>query len=105
MLFLIISLYYDIVDKYEKNKVVINCDISEITSSKKYDLIVSVSTLEHVGWDEHVFDNNVQGDISSLDDTKIPKAIRKLEFLLNNQGKIIVTLLIGYNEILDNIKR
>ncbi|CEA14315.1 hypothetical protein [Methanobacterium formicicum] len=94
---------HDIVDKYEKNKGVINCDISEIPSSEKYDLIVSISTLEHVGWDEHVFDNNVQGDISSLDDTKIPKAIRKLESLLNNRGKIIVTLPIGYNGILDKL--
>jgi hypothetical protein len=43
---------HDIVDKYEKADGVINQDVVHFYSPKKYDLIVSVSTLEHVGWDE-----------------------------------------------------
>lgn len=43
---------HDIVDKYELAKGVINQDIVDFTACHKYDLIVSISTLEHVGYDE-----------------------------------------------------
>jgi len=47
-----IKLEHDILDKYETAKGVINEDIVDFKSEKKYDLIISISTLEHVGWDE-----------------------------------------------------
>lgn len=40
---------HDIIDKYEKGKGVINEDVVDFRPPKKYDLIVSISTLEHVG--------------------------------------------------------
>jgi hypothetical protein len=95
------SVNHDIVDKYEIAEGVINCDISEIPNSKKYDIIITISTLEHVGWDEYVFSDDVEWDINSLDKTKIPNAIKKLQTLLKTDGKIVVTLPIGYNKILD----
>ena len=45
------SVNYDILDKYEKAKGIINKDIIKFKPNKKYDLIISISTLEHVGWD------------------------------------------------------
>ena len=42
---------HDVVDKYEVIGSVINQDIVEFNPSKRYDLIVSISTMEHVGWD------------------------------------------------------
>ena len=84
---------HDILDKYEKSKGVINDDVINFKSEKKYDLIVSISTLEHVGWDEN-----------PRDDTKIPRAIENLKTLIGpNGGLIIITLPIGYNPVLDQL--
>src|SRR3990172_4116095 len=41
---------HDVLDKYERAPGVINEDVVEFKSNKRYDLIVSISTLEHVGW-------------------------------------------------------
>lgn len=94
---------HDIIDKYEIADNVVNCDISEIQTSKKYDLILCISTLEHVGWDEHLFDKNFEEDTNSLDETTILNAIKKLRTLLQDQGKIIFTVPVGYNKILDGL--
>jgi hypothetical protein len=40
---------HDIVYKYEKAKGVINEDVINFRLPKKYDLIISISTLEHMG--------------------------------------------------------
>lgn len=44
---------WTILDKYEKAKGVINEDIFEFFPDEKYDLIVSISTFEHIGFDEY----------------------------------------------------
>lgn len=81
---------HDIVDKYEKADDVINEDVVNFQPSKKYDLIVSISTLEHVGWDEN-----------PREASKIFRAIEHLKNLLSPGGKMIVTLPLGYNLKLD----
>ena len=43
---------HDVLDKYEKAPGVINQDVVEFAPRKKYSTIVSISTLEHVGFDE-----------------------------------------------------
>lgn len=83
---------HDILDKYEKADGVINQDIINFWPNKKYNLIVSISTLEHVGWDEN-----------PREPTKILKAIENLKNLLASKGKIIVTLPLGYNPEMDNL--
>jgi len=84
---------HDVLDKYEIAKGVISEDVIDFRSVKKYDLIVSISTLEHVGWDE-----------TTLDDTKIPKAIENLKSLITSRGgTIIITLPLGYNSNLDKL--
>lgn len=45
-------IHHDIVDKYEVCPGVINQDIADFLPQEKYDLILSISTVEHVGWDE-----------------------------------------------------
>lgn len=81
---------HDIVDKYERAEDVINKDVCNFQPSKKYDLIVSISTLEHIGWDEN-----------PREPSKILKAIEHLKNLLSPGGKMIVTLPLGYNSGMD----
>ena len=45
-------IHHEVIDKYEVSSGVINQDIVEFVPQDKYDLIISISTLEHVGWDE-----------------------------------------------------
>ena len=86
------SIPHDVVDKYEVDEGVINQDIVDYNPAEKYDLIVSISTLEHVGWDE-----------TPRDDTKIPRAMENLRRLSKPGGLIAITLPIGYNSVLDKL--
>lgn len=92
----VLSHYYlinhDVLDKYEKDDRVINKDVVSFTSRIKYDLIVSISTLEHVGWDEDI-----------KDPLKIPKAIKQMKKLLSKNGRFIFTVPFGYNSHLDEL--
>lgn len=86
------SCKHDILDKYEIYEGVINQDAAEFKSKKKYDLIVSISTLEHIGWDEKPRDNK-----------KIFRTIKNLTSQLERNGKIVATIPLGYNNSLDNL--
>ncbi|MGB7884577.1 MAG: hypothetical protein WBL44_17790 [Nitrososphaeraceae archaeon] len=83
-----------IVDKYESAPGVINEDILDYRTDEKFDLIISISTLEHVGWDE-----------TPRDDTKIPKTLENLKNLVMPGGQIIITVPIGQNPVLDDLVR
>jgi hypothetical protein len=84
---------HDILDKYEMAKGVTNADVVHFTSEKKYDLIISISTLEHVGWDE-----------KPRDDMKILLAIENMRTLISSRGgTIMITVPLGYNPTLDKL--
>jgi hypothetical protein len=84
---------HDILDKYEIAKGVINQDVVDFKTPKRYDLIVSISTLEHVGWDEKPREN-----------MKIPRAIENLRSLITSRGgAILVTVPLGYNSDLNKL--
>jgi SAM-dependent methyltransferase len=72
---------HDIVDKFELRKNVINKDISDFHPDKKYNLIVSISTLEHIENIDRVFKN--------------------LNNLLTKDGMILFTIPVGYNKLAD----
>lgn len=84
---------HDVVDKYERSSMVINQDIAHFRSKKPYDLIVSISTLEHVGWDES----------DSRNPEKVIKAFDNIADQLCPNGNIVVTMPLGYNPDLDEI--
>jgi len=84
------SVEYDILDKYEKAKGVINEDLIDFKPQKKYNLIIAISTLEHIGWDEE-----------PKEPGKVLKAIEKLKQMLADNGKIIATIPFGWNPELD----
>jgi len=94
----VLSQYYpvehDVLDKYERVDGIINQDVVDFNPEKKYDLIICISTLEHVGWDER-----------PKDPEKILRAIDNLKELLDKQGEIIVTIPLGYNPAIDDLIR
>jgi len=95
--------YYDfsheVVDKFEKGEGIANEDVVDFRPAGKYDLIVTVSTLEHVGWDE---DPGARQKILG-EPAKILKAIENLRGLLAPGGKLVITLPLGYNPQLDRL--
>ncbi len=83
---------HDILDKYDKTRGLINQDVVDFNPPQKYDLIISISTLEHVGWDE-----------KPREPMKILRATENLRSLIVSGGRIIVTLPLGYNTELDGL--
>lgn len=83
---------HDVLDKYERAPEVINQDVVNFKPRKKYDLIISVSTLEHVGWDE-----------KPRKPGKVLQAVKNLKKLLTPNGKMIITLPLGYNPEVDKL--
>lgn len=77
------------VDLYEKSySHVINEDITEFSTSERYDLVVSVSTLEHVGFD--------YGEDKDPDKCRV--AVERIRDLLTSGGRLVVTCGFGYNK-------
>lgn len=81
---------YDVVDKYESRDNIISADIVDYVPKRKYDLIISISTLEHVGHDE-----------AEKDPNKTYVAISRLKNMLNKDGIIAITVPMGHNPHLD----
>lgn len=81
-----------VVDKYEQAAGVFNQDVVLFDPQEKFDLIVSISTLEHIGWDE---DKRSKG--------KIPVVIKKVRAWLKPGGKAIFTFSLGHNQYLDKL--
>jgi len=84
---------HDILDKYEKAPGVINEDVITFNPKKKYDLIVSISTLEHVGWSFP----------EAKETKKTLNAIRKLKKMLKKSGLIMVTFPLFFRKDLTNL--
>ena len=88
---------HDIVDKYERSDGVINLDIVDYQPDKRYDLIVSISTLEHIGWDENLREKS---DLLGKP-WKTLQAVDSLKACLAPGGMIVATFPVGYNPQLD----
>jgi len=86
--------HHDTVDRYEAGPRVLNVDIGSFRPEAPYDLILSISTLEHVGWDER-----------PRDPTKAIRAIRHICSLLSPGGTFFMTVPIGSHPSLDEYLR
>lgn len=84
---------HDILDKYEKAPGVINEDAMIYDPPKRYDLIVSISTLEHVGLD--------YGEEYSPE--KFNLVLNNLKRLLSRNGQLFITLPISFNPYLQKL--
>ncbi len=81
---------HEVIDKYEKGRGIRNEDVRDFNPGCRYDLIISVSTLEHVGWDE----NPRQPE-------KAVRAIQHLSTQLVPGGQFFMTVPVGHNLALD----
>ncbi len=79
------------VDLYEHAAGVTNVDINDFVDAQGFDVIVSLSTLEHVGWEE-----DPQQPEKSL------AALAKLRELLRPGGVCLVSVPLGCNPALDD---
>ena len=78
-----------VVDKYERHAAARNEDFLEHAGGP-YDLVVSVSTFEHIGWDE-----------PDRDAAKFRVALGHARRLLAPGGRLLVTVPLGYNPAVD----
>lgn len=79
-----------VLDKYERSADVLNVDVLDYRPDERWDFIISISTLEHVGWDEE-----------PKDEGKTLRAVRHLRSLLAPDGRMFVTVPRGYHPGLD----
>lgn len=87
---------HEVLDKYELGRNVINQDVCDFQPAKMYDRIVSISTFEHIGFDD-------RADGSSGE--KIHDAIRKTRSWLRPHGRFVLTAALGYNRQFDDLVR
>ena len=83
---------HDVVDKYEIAPGVTNVDAVEFDSGKKYDLIICISTLEHIGWDE-----------TPRDPARPQAALENLRRLLAPGGELVITVPVGLKPAVDRL--
>lgn len=82
---------HQVLDRYERNLPgVINDDVITFDPAARFDAILSISTLEHVRWDED--DQDPHGSA---------KALENLHRLLAPGGRMLVTIPIGWNPGVD----
>jgi hypothetical protein len=81
---------HTIIDKYESGRGVINEDICTFAPGRVFDLIISISTLEHVGYDEN---------------PRRPEqcivALENIRNLLKPGGQAWITIPTGYNPFIE----
>lgn len=82
------------IDKYDRSPGVTNADIVDFNPGRRFGTIVSVSTLEHVGWDE-----------VPRDPEKPLKAVSNIRRLLSQGGTALITVPLGYNPNVDRYVR
>jgi hypothetical protein len=81
---------HDVVDKYERAPGVTNLDSLDFRPDTGYGLIVSISTLQHIGFEEEVDDPD-----------KPARVLEHLMSLLIPGGALLITFPLGYSPSLD----
>lgn len=93
----VLSHYYPvshtILDKYEKGKGVINEDVVDFSFGRKFDLIISISTMEHVG---HSYGEKYNS-------SKFLKGVANLVKHLKKDGVLVITCPVFYNPVITKL--
>jgi len=89
------SLAHEVIDKFDHTSSVTRGDVVTFSTDSSYDLILSISTFEHIGFDD------ARADSAEM----IPAAIRNCRRFLRDAGQLLLTVPIGYNKHLDELIR
>lgn len=84
------SMAHTVIDRYEHAPGVTNMDILDFEPKPRFDAIVTISTIEHIGWDDTPRD-----ELRALD------VIPHLRRMLNDRGRLLVSFPIGHHPHLD----
>lgn len=87
---------HTVLDKFERGANVINEDILTYRPGRQFDLILSISTFEHIGFDDEAEGSSAEKILAALDACKA---------LLTPTGKLVITIPINYNPELDELIR
>lgn len=85
---------YVVVDKYERSPSVLNIDFVDYQTKELYDAFISISTFEHIGWDE-----------TPKDEAKVMRALKRIDDLVARKENVLVSFPLGYHPTLDAIVR
>jgi len=83
-----------VVDKYEKSPGVHNIDFFDYDKRNKFDAFLSISTFEHIAWDE-----------KKRDSKKLLDCFYKIKQHVKDRSQVLVTAPLGYNDFLDDFVR
>ena len=83
-----------VVDKYEQSPGVHNIDFAQFEPPKLFDGFISVSTLEHIGWDD-----------TPREAEKVRSCIDNIKSCIRSTEAVFVSFPLGYNEYLDDLAR
>ena len=86
---------YPILDLHEKGRTVVNKDVISFNLKKKFDLILSVSTMEHVGFSKRYWEPKKP--------KKFSKGIVNLKKHLKKNGELFVTFPLFYNDYISDL--
>ena len=78
---------HTVVDKYEAGEKVLNVDIMEYRPERKFGLVISISTVEHIGWDEEPREPG--------------KAAAALDVMAGLGDALLITMPVGYHRELE----
>lgn len=85
---------HTVVDRYERDyRDAVNVDVVDYVPEKPLDYVISISTIEHVGWDE----------AEPRDPAKAQRAIAHLRTLLAPTGTMFLTCPAGHNPGVDEL--
>ena len=90
------SLPHIVVDKFAKGHSVLNEDILTLDIPPCYDFVVSISTLEHVRFDDDALDTTYDSFLQAVD---------RCKRMVAPGGKFIFTVPLGYNPAVDEAIR
>ena len=79
---------HEVLDKYEPGDNIIHEDILNCNHSN-YDFIISISTIEHIGIDD-----------KPINPARSIVALKKIQSMLKDGGKIFISFPVGYNSAL-----
>ena len=85
------SMAHMVIDRYEQAQGVTNMDILDFKPSVRFDTIVTISTIEHIGWDD-----------VPRDELRVLDVIPHLRRMLNGRGRLLVSFPLGHNATLDH---